>query len=251
MISTLQQPPNAEQLMTQNYVAILEKTNQQLSLWYNPYGLMVGILTLVLGLAAIVVSVFLWRNSVEQRKERKKQEEDFYANLTKITNTNVEEARKNVEEARKQYDELITAQEATLKSSKENKKELEKALIELKKERANIGTNIINPLGTATIWKPATSFNSLNTTTSSGIITGATGPLYATTAGYNIDTGATIPLYTTNPRYNLENTIYGNTAPVASLIRSCPNPTCKTSCGYDQKFCSQCGTKLASLETLQ
>lgn len=52
---------------TQTYIQILEKTNQQLSLWYNPYGLAVGILTALVALLAIIFAWVLWRQGKEYR----------------------------------------------------------------------------------------------------------------------------------------------------------------------------------------
>lgn len=54
--------------MVEKYSSILEKTNDQLSLWYNPYGISVGILTILIAVGAVVVSIILWRNSRDQRK---------------------------------------------------------------------------------------------------------------------------------------------------------------------------------------
>ncbi|OHB18515.1 MAG: hypothetical protein A2854_00075 [Parcubacteria group bacterium RIFCSPHIGHO2_01_FULL_56_18] len=53
---------------TQNYIELLEKTNQQLSLWYNPYGFLVGILTLLITLLAILFTYILWRQGAEYKK---------------------------------------------------------------------------------------------------------------------------------------------------------------------------------------
>ena len=220
MENTIQQSLSEEQIINQNYVAILEKTNQQLGLWSNPYGIMIGGLALLIAILAIAVSIYLWWNSSEQRKERKEEAANFFSNLEKIAN-------KNIEEARKQYDELIAIQEKIIKSSTQNKKELEKELIELKKERASIGTNITSSLGTATVWSPA--IDSLSGTTVSGT---------------NIITGITGPLYTTSTRYGIgANSVYmSNSTSPSSLSNFCSK--CKNLHSYNQKFCAECGNKL-------
>lgn len=46
---------------TQNYIQVLEKTNQQLSLWYNPFSLSVTFLTIFIALLALFFSYVLWR----------------------------------------------------------------------------------------------------------------------------------------------------------------------------------------------
>ena len=51
----------------QQYLDILEKTNQQLSLWWNPYGVMIGALGVLFAVLAIVAAVLLFRQSREFR----------------------------------------------------------------------------------------------------------------------------------------------------------------------------------------
>jgi rubrerythrin len=48
-------------------VAILEKTNQQLSLWWNPYGVFVSSLGVLFTIGAVVAAYFLFRQSREYR----------------------------------------------------------------------------------------------------------------------------------------------------------------------------------------
>jgi DNA-directed RNA polymerase subunit RPC12/RpoP len=60
------------QVMLNDYASIVEKTNQQLSLWTNPYGLMVGLLTFIVAVMAIVVAVYTWKNSKEQKELSRK-----------------------------------------------------------------------------------------------------------------------------------------------------------------------------------
>lgn len=85
---------------TQDYVSVLEKTNQQLSLWYNPYGLMIGILTLLVALLAIYFAYILWRQSRDYK--------DF---LEEQKNFIREETRKQSKEV---LDEVIERQDAEL-----------------------------------------------------------------------------------------------------------------------------------------
>ena len=49
------------------YIEILEKTNSQLSLWLNPYGVMIGALGTLFAVAAIVAGVLLFRQGKEYR----------------------------------------------------------------------------------------------------------------------------------------------------------------------------------------
>src|SRR3989338_4010236 len=59
--------PEYQQMMN-NYVSILEKTNQQLGMWSNPYGIAIAILSIFIAIIAICVGVALWRHSKEQKE---------------------------------------------------------------------------------------------------------------------------------------------------------------------------------------
>jgi len=114
-----------------NYISILEKTNQQLSLWSNPYGLMIGILTLLIAVIAIAVSYALWRYSKEQR-DRINQ---FFIEQEKV----IKEKNENVQKVEGKLNDLIKEYEKRLVSTKKNKKETQKIIDELKKEKAKVG----------------------------------------------------------------------------------------------------------------
>ena len=74
-------------LILLQYLDILEKTNQQLGLWSNPYGVMVAVLSFLIAVLAIVFGVILWR----QGKEYQKKFDNFLNELKK--NANVEFAK--------------------------------------------------------------------------------------------------------------------------------------------------------------
>ena len=57
---------------TQNYVEILEKTNQQLGLWTNPYGLAVGVLTILVALLALAATLLAMFYLARQRRDYRK-----------------------------------------------------------------------------------------------------------------------------------------------------------------------------------
>jgi len=127
--------PDQYQIMLDNYASIVEKTNNHLNMWFNPYGLMVGILTLLVAVAAIVVSVILWKNSEEQKKRIK----DFFDEQDKIIKERNEKDDERREVAKKEFEELIREQQNKLKlAKKQNKKEIEKFINELKKEKASL-----------------------------------------------------------------------------------------------------------------
>jgi DNA-directed RNA polymerase subunit RPC12/RpoP len=60
-------PVPARQALDSIYVRLLERTNQQLSLWWNPYGVMVAVLAALFAVLAIVAAFIIFRQSREYR----------------------------------------------------------------------------------------------------------------------------------------------------------------------------------------
>ncbi len=136
------------QQMINNYVSILEKTNQQLGVWSNPYGVAIGILSILIAIIAIGVAFALWRQSKEQ-KDRFNQ---FLADQEKI----IKLKNKSLEQVELKLNRLIRAYEEQLKSAtKNNKKEIEEAIADLKKEKASIGAYIGPAAALGTISGPS------------------------------------------------------------------------------------------------
>ena len=115
-----------------DYIYFLEKTNQQLSLWYNPYGLMVGIVTLLVALIAMGVAYALWKNSKEQ-KDRATQ---FFNDQEEI----IKEKNENVKKMEEKFGDLIKEYEEQLKGATKGKEKIQKIINELKREQARIGS---------------------------------------------------------------------------------------------------------------
>lgn len=110
---------------TAQYVELLEKTNAQLSLWTNPYGVMVGILTLLVALLAIGSAYIILRQSSDYKQSFNKAVEGFLSEERKILRTKYDEA---IEEEKKK---IVSA-------SKEEKKLLEERLKKLETQRAQL-----------------------------------------------------------------------------------------------------------------
>ncbi len=104
--TVLQSVPTEYDAMLNNYASIVEKTNQQLSLWTNPYGLMIGFLTILIAVIAIVVSVYLWKNSSDQ----KKRVDDFFDRQEE----DIIKAKKAMESIYKERDEKAKLYEKDL-----------------------------------------------------------------------------------------------------------------------------------------
>src|SRR3989344_2437809 len=99
--------------MEQQYIQILEKTNQQLGLWTNPYGIMIGVLAILFTILTIIAAVVIYQQSKDYKEK---------------------------------IDKLLGEYEKQLKaSSKSQKAEIEKAIENLKGEKLFLG-NTIGPL---------------------------------------------------------------------------------------------------------
>lgn len=119
----------------QQYIDILEKTNQQLSLWYNPYGIMVAALGVITALLAIVFTFILWR----QGKEYKDAFNNFLAEQKKSVNNEVRKSIKKVEIVLDQ--QIKNANEKMNSVSGETKKNVEKEIAKLKEAKESLETS--------------------------------------------------------------------------------------------------------------
>lgn len=143
--------PEYQQMMG-NYVSILEKTNQQLGVWSNPYGIAIGVLSLFIAIIAIGVAVALWKHS----KEQKDRFEQFLKSQEKIIRSNVELHNEKVKQAESKLSKLITKYNKQLESAtKDNKKEIERAIADLEKEKASIGAYISPGISLGTVSGPS------------------------------------------------------------------------------------------------
>lgn len=61
---------SASESWQSEYIELLERTNQQISYWYNPYNTMIMLLTALITIGAIVATVLLYRQSKDFREQR-------------------------------------------------------------------------------------------------------------------------------------------------------------------------------------
>ncbi len=130
----------------QNYISLLEKTNQQLSFWYNPYGIMVGTLAVLFTALTIVAAVIIYRQSREykdrleaDRKLYKNQFDDFLASQMKI----IEQRSAEAGELSKKFDKIIDQYQEKLESSTEKQKEeIQKAIDKLEQEKITLNQGV-------------------------------------------------------------------------------------------------------------
>lgn len=98
-------------IANQHYVEILEKTNQQLGLWTNPYGLMVGALSFLVAFLAIAASVILYKQSSDHKKQTKEERKNLREELTKIQKDFLNKLQSRTEDQLRLYDEKILEKE--------------------------------------------------------------------------------------------------------------------------------------------
>ncbi len=143
-ISVITSIPDQNQLLMDQYFSILEKTNQQLSLWSNPYGVMVGVLTFLVAAGAIIFAFILWKLSNDQRDflvEQKKKMKEANEGIKKCKL----KYDKQIKEHKLEYDKQIKESEEKMKVAKEEqKKDLQDKIDELKRERVSIGLDHIS-----------------------------------------------------------------------------------------------------------
>ena len=148
---------NTEGQLNNTYISVLEKTNQQLSLWYNPYGVMVGALGVLFAILAIVATIMIYRQGKEYKEKLEEDRKEFKNRLSEFLRTQEDIIREKSEEAKKidiKINELLSKYQQQLKSaSNEQKKEIQKAIDQLQK------MELQNSLGTVGyVGSPLTTF---------------------------------------------------------------------------------------------
>jgi len=127
-----------------NYSEILEKTNQQLNLWTNPFSLMIGALGVLFTILTLVAAVITYRQNKDYKnkinKDREAYKEEirlYFENQADIIN----ERNEQVKEMGTQLNNLLNQYKKQLnKASSTQKKEIEKAIKNLEKEKVLLGT---------------------------------------------------------------------------------------------------------------
>jgi len=126
----------------EKYIQLLEKVNQQLDIWKNPYGLMVTILTLLVAFLAIVVAYAIFRQGADynkklenDRKAYKKEIDRYLSEQSKIIKHNQLIADK----LNKKTDKIIKEYKNKLEdSSAKQKKKIEETIARLEVERIKV-----------------------------------------------------------------------------------------------------------------
>jgi DNA-directed RNA polymerase subunit RPC12/RpoP len=111
--------------LSEQYAAVLEKTNNQLSLWWNPYGVFVAMIGVLLTLLAIVVTFIIFRQSAGYRRTINEAIANYRGVIDKF-----------IEEKKADLDIRIKDTEAKIADATEDqRKQLESELTEFRKVR--------------------------------------------------------------------------------------------------------------------
>src|SRR5690606_18615284 len=116
---------------------ILEKTNNQLSLWYNPFGVFIASLGVLFTVLAIVVAFVIYRQSQEHRRLVEKSIRDHNVTFTNL----ITEHKNQLENSKANLDSIIA--EYTLlfeAASDDQKQQFQNFISRLEEQRAFIDT---------------------------------------------------------------------------------------------------------------
>jgi hypothetical protein len=121
------------------YSQILEKTNNQLSLLYNPYGLFVAMLGVLFTVAAILVAIIIYRQSKEYKELIKKSYDEHNLAFEQL----IREKEKQMESLQLSFDKTISEYKMKLSTVEgERKTQIEKFIDELEVQKDFLSSQI-------------------------------------------------------------------------------------------------------------
>jgi len=120
-----------------DYVQILEKTNQQLSLWWNPYGVFIAILGVLFAVLAIIAAFVIYRQSKEHKELIKSSLYEHQAALDKL----ITEKNNQLKLLESSYDKTIFEYTQKLNSvGEEGKMQISEFISKLEAQKEFIDT---------------------------------------------------------------------------------------------------------------
>lgn len=119
------------------YQDILEKTNSQLSLWWNPYGLIIGLLGVLFTVLTIIAAFLIYRQS----KEHKELIQESILKYKTVIDTMIEERSRQLKNLEKNLEISITEYKTKL-ATENNKQEIQKFIQILEKHKESIDSQI-------------------------------------------------------------------------------------------------------------
>lgn len=120
-----------ELIASKKMIELMEKTNNQMNLWYNPYAVIIGSLSLLFTVAAIVFAFIIYRQSREYKDQIKSLINSYQTALKNL----VEDWESRIKRIDEQIEDYKTKM---ISASEEQKKDFEKEINKLKKERDKV-----------------------------------------------------------------------------------------------------------------
>jgi len=142
--------PNQYQTMLDNYALIVEKTNGQLNLWFNPYAILITALGVLFAVGAIVATVLIYRQS-QDFKNKMEHDRELYAHkineFLSIQKKVIEDNNKKIKDGGKKIDLKIKEYEKKLnESSEKQKKEIKEKIDALELEKLKLDITPAEPI---------------------------------------------------------------------------------------------------------
>ena len=137
-------PRTSSDELNRRYVEILEKTNQQLSLWWNPMSVFIGALGVLFTMGAIVVAVIIYRQGSEYKQSLAQFTKTYSAIIDRAIQekvTQLETFRTTIDSSIKELKEQKQSQTTT----EDNKKQIADAIANLERAKKNVVEQLQRP----------------------------------------------------------------------------------------------------------
>jgi len=132
---------SAEEL-NRHYADILEKTNEQLSLWWNPLGAFIGALGVLFAVGAIVAGIIIYRQGADYKKSLKEFEATYRVILDKV----IQEKIAQLETFKSTIDVSIKEQQKQLETATaDHRSQIESAIQNLERVKDNVIQSLQRP----------------------------------------------------------------------------------------------------------
>jgi ribosomal protein S27AE len=122
-----------------DYLDILEKTNQQLSLWWNPFSVLIGALGILFTILTIIAAYIIYRQSKEHKEILNESVRKNEAILNKL----IEERNQQLKTVEMNLANLISESKEKLKTTtEENKNEIKELIAKLEIQKESLDSQI-------------------------------------------------------------------------------------------------------------
>lgn len=133
-------------VLSNRYIDVLEKTNQQLSLWSNPYGIIIAALSVLFTVLTIVAVVIIYRQGSEYKEKLELDRKFYREKMSEFLNSQkqiIEEKSKTAEELSQKIDSILEEYKKKLEESSESQKEeIQKAIDKLEIEKLSLRRDV-------------------------------------------------------------------------------------------------------------